>query len=70
MYENTQSMTDLEMLNYEKLALTRKLYDINASILLAQSVKASHKLENIVEAPSREEAKRAFYRNRYGTVSQ
>ncbi len=70
MYENTQSMTDLERLNYEKLALTRKLYDINASILLAQSVKASHKLENIVEAPSREEAKRAFYRNRYGTVSQ
>ena len=69
-YGNVQSLSDLERLQMEKQALTSKLYDINASILLAKSIQSSHKLENITEAPSREEAQRAFYRNRYGTVSQ
>ena len=63
-------MSEIEKLMAEQKALTSKLYDVNNQMQLVEATMASHHLEAIQEAPSREEAARAFIRNRFGTTSQ
>lgn len=60
----------IEELRKEKDMLNRKLYDLMNTIQLAEAEIASHKIQDISAAPTREEAARAFFKNRYGTTSQ
>ena len=66
---NTKTKT-IEELRKEKDALNRKLYELMNTIQLAEAEIASHKVQDISAAPTREEAARAFFKNRYGTTSQ
>ena len=61
---------NIEELRKEKDMLNRKLYDLMNTIQLAEAEIASHKIQDISAAPTREEAARAFFKNRYGTTSQ
>ena len=66
---NTKTKT-VEELRKEKDMLNRKLYELMNTIQLAEAEIASHKVQDISAAPTREEAARAFFKNRYGTTSQ
>eukprot|EP00943_MAST-04B_sp_MAST-4B-sp1_P008761 g8761.t1 len=73
---NTQRSSDgyetktIEELKFEKDALNRKLYQLMNTIQLAEAEMSSHKIQDIRKAPTREEASRAFFKNRFGTTSQ
>ncbi len=60
----------IEELKREKDMLNRKLYQLMNTIQLAEAEMSSHKIQDISKAPTRKEAAKAFFKNRYGTTSQ